>query len=103
MDDGVELRDVISQLRTDLAAAMTDGAGEALRFETGPIELEVTIGVQKAAEAGAKARFWVMEANANAKWAATSTQRLKLTLTPRTHDAPMEAALISGREMDGER
>jgi hypothetical protein len=36
MDDGVELAELIQQLRRELTAAMASGDGEQLRFEAGP-------------------------------------------------------------------
>jgi hypothetical protein len=38
----VELAKVIGQLRQELTAAMWEGEGEDLRFELGPVELELT-------------------------------------------------------------
>lgn len=43
----VELAQVIGQLRQELSAAMRDGEGKDLRFELGPVELELTVAVSK--------------------------------------------------------
>jgi hypothetical protein len=42
-----ELAQVIGQLRRELSAAMRDGEGVDLRFELGPVELELTVAVSK--------------------------------------------------------
>ncbi len=47
MAERVELAQVIGQLRQELTAAMRDGEGEELRFELGPVELELTVGVSR--------------------------------------------------------
>lgn len=83
-----------------------------MRFELGPVELEVSIAVEKSAGGGAKARFWVVELGADGKIASTSTQRIKLTLNPRLTEeaAAAETARLSertpfvhGKEVPGER
>lgn len=43
----IELADVIADLRDELDAARRRGTGEDLRFELGPVELEVSVAVQK--------------------------------------------------------
>ena len=79
----IELASVIRDLRAELEQAVVAGDGAALRFELGPIELEVSVVVERSATAGAKVRFWVVEAAADGKASATGTQRIKLTLTPK--------------------
>jgi Trypsin-co-occurring domain 2 len=75
----VELAQVIGQLRRELSAAMRDGEGEDLRFELGPVELELTVAVSKETGPNAKVRFWVVELGADAK---VASQRITLTLDP---------------------
>ncbi len=57
MADRVELAQVIGQLRQELSAAMRDGEGADLRFELGPVKLELTVPVSKEAGPNAKVRF----------------------------------------------
>ncbi|MYZ40203.1 MULTISPECIES: trypco2 family protein [unclassified Streptomyces] len=101
----VELAEMIGQLRAELTEAMRQGESENadLRFELGPVELELTISVDKEAGPGAKVRFWVVELGADAKIAQNSTQRITLTLDPRRAGEPDRRPLISGAEVDGER
>src|SRR5215213_5267246 len=87
----IELADVISELRVELNRARSAAAGSELRFGLGPVELEVTVALEREGTAGGKVRFWVVELGADGKIASTSTQRIKLTLTP-TLGVPSEDA-----------
>lgn len=98
----VELAQMIGQLRRELSAAMRDGEGEDLRFELGPVELELTVAVSREAGPNAKVRFWVVELGADAKVASQATQRITLTLDPRRRGVAGKP-LISGSEQAGER
>jgi NTP-dependent ternary system trypsin peptidase co-occuring protein len=79
----IELATVVSQLRNELAQAQRDATGEYLRFELGPVELEVTVELSREGSVGGKVHFWVLEAGADGKAGTASTQRIKLTLFPR--------------------
>jgi len=74
---------VIRDLRGELEEAIVTAEGEALRFELGPIELEVSVAIEAGAHTGGKTRFWVVELNADGGVDRTATQRIKLTLAPR--------------------
>ncbi|MGH3815899.1 MAG: trypco2 family protein [Pseudonocardiaceae bacterium] len=102
MAERVELAQVIGQLRQELTAAMREGAGEDLRFELGPVELELTIAVSREAGPNAKVRFWVVELGADGKMASQATQRITLTLDPRRHGIEGRP-VISGVEQADER
>jgi hypothetical protein len=102
----IELSDMIRELRQQLATALADGAGEAVRFELGPVEVEATVAVSREAGADSKVRLWVVDTGANGKYAHARTQRITVTLTPKT--VPMDGSaaqsvLIAGGEVDGER
>lgn len=99
----VELADLIGQLRAELTEAMRTGDGTDLRFEVGPVELELTIAVSKEAKPGAKVKIWVAEAGVEGKLESSTTQRIKLVLDPRQMGRPDHKPLISGTEVDGER
>lgn len=79
----IELASVIRDLRVELQEAVAAADGEMLRFELGPIELEVSLALERSAATGAKVRFWVVQAGADGKTETTGTQRVKLSLTPR--------------------
>lgn len=98
----IELSTMISELRRELDQAIDAGADERLRFELGPVEVEVTVGLDSKGQAGAKVRFWVVELGGDAEISRSSLQRIKLTLQPRLagSKAPPE---VSGAERPGER
>ncbi|MFK4149419.1 trypco2 family protein [Streptomyces sp. NPDC004065] len=102
----IELSDMIRELRHQLTAALVEGAGGALLFEAGPVEVEATVAVTREAGGGGKVRLWVVDANADGKHTRAQTQRIKVTLTPKAvppgGGAP-RPAWISGDEADGER
>jgi len=98
----IELAELIGQLRGELTAAMTAGSAADLRFELGPVELELTVAVDKEAKPGAKIRFWVVEAGTDLKLGSSTTQKIKLKLDPRMAGQPDRKPLISGDEETGE-
>jgi len=99
----IELADVVRDLRTELDRARAVAGDEELRFDLGPIELEVTVGLEREGGAGAKVRFYVVELGGNAHITATSTQRIKLTLRPTIAGRPGEGVSIAGGEVPEER
>ncbi|WP_438291945.1 trypco2 family protein [Streptomyces sp. HUAS TT7] len=99
VDGAVELADMVAQLRSELSRAMADGDGEGIRFQAESLELELTVGVERSREPGAKVRFWVFDVQHSARSANTATQRIKLSLKPVRADAPERPALISGAEL----
>ena len=79
---GVELASVVRQLRAELNEALADAQWERLRFELGPSGDVVEGDGGPEASPGAKVRFWVIEAGADAKLSRESVQEIKLVLTP---------------------
>ncbi|MFD6342233.1 trypco2 family protein [Streptomyces sp. NPDC088147] len=101
----IDLSDMIRTLRQELNAAITDGEGDAVRFELGQVEIETTVAVEREAGAGGKVRFWVVTADAEGRLAGSRTQRVTLTLHPKVvgDDGVRTTALISGAALPGER
>jgi Trypsin-co-occurring domain 2 len=105
---GVELASVVRQLRAELNQALADAQGERLRFELGPVEMSLRVTVGRDAAPGAKVRFWVIEAGAEARVSRESVQEIKLVLTPVDTQAPPgpggkpASVLIEGGAVDGE-
>ncbi|MEV6345694.1 trypco2 family protein [Actinoplanes sp. NPDC051851] len=97
----IELSDVIRELRSELQEASAEAPQEGLRFELGPIELEVTVALVREGGASAKVKFYVVELGADGKLAQTSTQRIKLTLKPRQTGSE-GPPLVSGTAVHGE-
>ena len=105
---GVELASYVQQLRAELNRAMADGEGQRLRFELGPVEMSLSVTVNREAGPDVKIRFWVIEAGAGAKLSKESVQEIKLVLTPVDTQAPADAdgkrtPLIGGAAVTGER
>jgi hypothetical protein len=106
---GIELASVIRQLRAELNEALADAEGERLRFQLGPVEVSLTLTVGREAAPGAKVRFWVIEAGADAKVSRDAVQEIKLVLAPVDMQAPVgpdgkaAAPLIRGSAVEGER
>lgn len=105
---GLELASVLRQLRMELNEAMRDAEDERLRFELGSVELSLNVTVGKEATPGAKIRFWVIEAGADARVSREAAQEIKLVLSPRDMKSPLgpdgksPAPLIEGKPVPGE-
>lgn len=99
----IELADVVRDLRAELDRARAAAEDEELRFDLGPIELEVTVGLEREGGAGAKVRFYVVELGGDAHVTASSMQRVKLTLRPTIAGRSGEGVSIAGGEAPGER
>jgi Trypsin-co-occurring domain 2 len=103
MSQSVELAEFVAQLREELGRALAEGTEKAIKFACGPIDLEMEVSVERAADAGARIRFWVVDADASGKRGMKSTQRIRMTLTPSAADAPLEQLRILGESVPGER
>jgi hypothetical protein len=77
-DAWVGLAEAIEALRTELSGAMLFGHGEGMQFELQPIELTLQVAVSDAGNG--KISWKVLEVGASRQ--STSTQMMKLTLTP---------------------
>jgi Trypsin-co-occurring domain 2 len=103
------LASVVRQLRAELNEALTDAEGERLRFQLGPVEVSLNVTVSRDVAPGAKIRFWVVEAGADARLSREAVQEIKLVLTPIDTQAPLDPAgkpvspLIKGGAVKGER
>jgi hypothetical protein len=83
------LVEAIQSLREELAAAVTAGGREALRFEVGQIEMTFQVQVEKTGKGGVK--FWVVEVGGELSH--TTTHTVKVPLTPKSSDG---AAVLTG-------
>lgn len=88
MNEGIELRAVIEQLREELLALTETVSGEDLRFAVESVDVELHVGVTKEVKPGAKAKFWVLEVGAEGKYGTERTQTIRLSLKPRRKAAP---------------
>lgn len=80
---GIELADAIRDLRSQLTRAAQEANDSDIKFELGPIELELQVAASKEAGAEAGVKWLVFNAGAQTNFAAESTQTLKLTLNPK--------------------
>ncbi|MEU9213425.1 trypco2 family protein [Streptomyces sp. NPDC048415] len=87
-----ELGETVSVIRAQLQQAMDEGAEQALKFRTGPVELEFPIGVRKEGEAKAKVFVLPWSAEARGTVSADSVHRIKFTLQP-IDDAGVDARI----------
>lgn len=78
----IELADAIRDLRTQLSRAAKEAKESDIKFELGPIELELKVAAKKEAGADAGVKWLVFNAGAKANFAAEATQTIKLTLNP---------------------
>jgi len=83
----IGLREYISTLRKELQDIVAEGAEESLRFEIGPIDLELKMSASKTAEGGGGIQIHIFSASGKANYKAENAQTIKLRLTPRVLDA----------------
>jgi hypothetical protein len=75
---------------------MVAGAGESLRFELGPVEIEFAVTVRRDGGGSASVDFMVVTAEAKADLSSEVLHRVALTLYPKDRRTG-RAAEISGR------
>jgi len=92
----------MQQLRHDTEKTWWEGQQSAVAMEVGPVELEVTVAVEKDADAKLGVKFYVLDASAGAKGAMTNTQRIKIVLTPRDRRSPTGPLLIGAVADEGD-
>ncbi|TDH61129.1 hypothetical protein E2C06_18680 [Dankookia rubra] len=83
MSEKITIAEAIRELRSQLETAMTEGAGQRIRFKPANLELELSIAFSREGEAGGKVTAWtIFEASGRAKVGDQSTHRVKLVLQP---------------------
>lgn len=98
----IELAPFIQELRRELLHAVHAADREWLQFVLGPVELELTVGVQQTTGASASLKFFVLEMGGDVDRVHSSTQRLKITLQPALRDTGLPPR-VSGPSVPGER
>ncbi len=91
----IELSHAIANLRAELTTALEQGADELLRFDVGPIELELELELTVSGGAKAEAKWLVVSVGGEAKGERASSHRIKVTLNPRHGDGKLQ---ISSRK-----
>ena len=99
---GIELSQMIVDLRRELQQAQQLGAAEDLKFRVGDIDIELQVTTTKEAGAKTGVKFWVCEAGAEGKMASQAIHKLRLKLTPIVGKGKgeLEIASDSGRPTD---
>ena len=78
---GIQLAEVIQDLREELAKAIADGRNHRIRFKPGNIDVELSVDVRKSVEGKAGVKFWVVEAGATGTTGQTQAHKIKLSLS----------------------
>lgn len=86
-NNSVDLGQALSALRGVLASSWEESKDEAVRFRVSEVKLTVQTIVSREGGVGAKIRWLLVEAGADAKTSSESTQTLELTLQPQVHVA----------------
>ncbi|PBC86437.1 hypothetical protein SAMN05428945_6017 [Streptomyces sp. 2224.1] len=81
--DDIELAAAVRAVRDQLMDAAASGAGEPMRFEVGPIQMEFTVELRREAGAKGGVKAWVVNADTEARASRTRTHRITFTLTPK--------------------
>jgi hypothetical protein len=99
----IELASVVRDLREELNQAIDRAPDDGLRFEVGPIEVELSVGLEQTDGVKGKVRFYVFELGGEMSDKNITTQRIKFTLTPNVDDNGRRTApWVSGRPEPGE-
>jgi hypothetical protein len=101
--DRIELSDVVSSLRSEINKAWQEGQHDTVGFEAGAVEVELTTEIEVVQVHGkVSAKFWVLNAEAEAGRTRTSTQRITFSFTPRDRRDPSKPLVIAGQAAAGE-
>lgn len=79
----IELVDAVASVRDELMAAAARGAGSAVEFVVGPIELEFAVEMRRDTTVTAGFKAWLISADVKGGLAQGQTHKVKLTLTPK--------------------
>src|SRR5207247_1856357 len=82
--EAVGLAEAIGQVRAELAAAQRAGAGEALRFRLGEVQLEFAVELAREGGAEAGVKLWVVNVGTKGSLTSTKTHTVTVTMTPQS-------------------
>jgi hypothetical protein len=83
----IGLVDAVMALRAELSAAVEAGRGESLRFELGPIQMELAVTVRREAGGSAGIQFGVVSVGGKGGVSNETIHRLTLALTAKEADS----------------
>ncbi len=79
------LAEAVNAVREELIRARDLGAGSAMPFEVGPVEMEFEVALTRQGAGNAAVKVWVLEAGTSASVANERAHRLKIVLQPQQH------------------
>ncbi|MEU5258136.1 trypco2 family protein [Amycolatopsis sp. NPDC021455] len=80
----IELADAVASVREELLEAVAWRADAELEFVVGPIELEFSVELRRDAKMKSGFKAWVISGDAEGGMARGRTQKVKVTVTPRS-------------------
>lgn len=93
----IGLSEMVLALRQELMQAQQEGENKDLKFHVEQIELEVDVLTTKEETGKGGVKFWVCNAEAQAKFVQAKTHKLRLMLKPLSESTPNGALKISRR------
>jgi hypothetical protein len=78
----IRLSDALAELRSELLLAMSAAENEKLKFELGPVEVELHVQVSTALKAGVGMKAWFLSASSEAGAQQAGVHKIKLILNP---------------------
>lgn len=94
-DIEIGLVEFVRAVREQLIESAQDGAESALRFEVGPVELELEVRTSRDYSVDGGIRVWVVSAGGKATDQSSTSHRLKITLDPKMSGA--ESVLLGSQ------
>ncbi|MEU1667062.1 trypco2 family protein [Streptomyces sparsogenes] len=99
--DGPTLAAAIAQVRRELAEALVEGEGQAVRFGMAGVELEFLVEARRVAGGDAGVRFHVVSLGGKAEFQRTEANHVKVSLQPVGQDGqPLKVSAEVGRRPD---
>lgn len=83
---GVGLAEAIATVRSELAKAMTEGEGKGVHFNTDSVEIELEVAFTSGGDLGGGVHVGVVEFGVKGTLERASTNRITLSLSPKTSD-----------------
>jgi hypothetical protein len=76
------LAETVRALRAELEEAVAQADDAGIQFVVGTVQMEFNVAVRRETAGSGKARFWVIEAGAEAHYARETIQKVSLTMQP---------------------
>ena len=83
MENGIQLSEMIQELRKEIIESTNKGLQESIVFEVEKVELEIEVAVSKSKEGSGGIKFWVVTIGGKKGSSNTQTHTFKITLNPK--------------------